>query len=106
MQFCPKCNGFCITDYTSKQAVCSKCGQVVEMEGFNVFTNHKENVEKIVVVKKQVLRLTGLPRVKRKCRKCGNSEVYVRILASRSEDDFEEECYSCTNCGHSWREGA
>jgi DNA-directed RNA polymerase subunit M len=106
MQFCPECKAFCIVEYETKQAVCSKCGHIVEIESFQILKNQKEKKENIVVANEKVRQINVLPRVKRKCRKCGNNEAIVRILASRSEEDYEEECYSCTKCGHTWRDQA
>ena len=105
MKFCPECSSFCVTDSSKKQAVCSKCGHIVELENPKELKNKKIVDGKIVVVTENLRRLNSLPRGRRKCPKCGNTEVFIRILAARGEEDYEEECYRCTKCGHSWREG-
>ena len=105
MQFCSKCKGFCKIYYERKYAVCSRCGQVLEIEEPMKLINWKDRKENIVVVDEQIRLLNHLPRGKRKCPKCGNTDVYIRLLGARSEQDYEEECYRCTVCGHSWREG-
>ena len=104
MKFCPKCNSFCESDLTNKQAVCVRCGHIVELEPPKKITNNKVVDEKVVVVFEKLRRLVPLPRTIRICPKCGNKEAYVTKGASRSEDDFEEEVYRCTECGHKWRE--
>jgi len=104
MQFCTKCKAFCNIDYGKKQAVCSKCGHIIEIEGPKKLLNLKERKENIMVVDKKTRQLNHLPRGKRKCSKCGNTDVYIRLLGARSEEDYEEECYTCTECGHSWRQ--
>ncbi len=104
MKFCPKCNSFCITDYTKKQAVCNKCGHIVELENPPKITNNKLVDGKIIVVTENLKSLIPLPRGKHKCPKCGNKEAFVSIAASRNEDDYEEELYRCTACAHKWRE--
>ena len=105
MKFCPKCNSFCVPNNTNKQAVCYKCGYIIELENPNKITNKKMVDGRIVVVTKDLRELNGLPRTRRKCPKCGNIEAYITKGASRSEDDYEEEVYRCTECGRKWREG-
>mgnify|MGYP003984791307 CR=1 FL=1 len=50
MKFCPKCNSFCESDLTNKQAVCVRCGHIVELEPPKKITNNKVVDEKVVVV--------------------------------------------------------
>ncbi len=105
MKFCPKCNSFCVPDNTNKQAVCNRCGHIVELDPPLLIKNNKLVDGKMIVVSSELQRLIPLPRTIRKCPKCGNKEAYVTIGASRSEEDFEEEVYRCTECGRKWREG-
>ncbi len=104
MKFCPKCGSFCSEDFSKKQAVCSRCGHILNLEAPKEFVNQKEIDEKIFVIDKNTKDLIGLPRVNRICPKCGHKEAYVSMVASRSEDDFETERYRCVSCGHSWRD--
>ncbi|MHA2239441.1 MAG: hypothetical protein ACXAB2_13925 [Candidatus Hodarchaeales archaeon] len=105
MKFCPKCNSFCITDYSKKQAVCNKCGHAVDLENPKELIYKKLVEEKIVVMTENLRSLISLPRVRRKCPKCGNNEAYVSVVASRSEEDYEEELNRCIECNYKWRTG-
>ena len=105
MKFCPKCNSFCFTDFSKKQAVCSICGYAVELENPKELKNKKVVDRKIFVVTDNLRRFSSLPRVRRQCPKCGNNEAYLSMAVSRSEEDYGEDLCRCAECGYSWREG-
>ena len=104
--FCSKCNGFCSVDYGKKQAVCMRCGHIVEIVAPPEIKNVKLIDEKIVVINTSHKKLRSLPIRRCLCPKCGNKEAYVSMVGSRSEEDYETERYRCTACTHSWRENS
>ncbi|MHA1584724.1 MAG: transcription factor S [Promethearchaeota archaeon] len=44
------------------------------------------------------------PKTKVECPKCGNDEAFYDQFQTRSADEPATTFYSCTKCGHRWRE--
>jgi len=104
--FCSQCKAFCNVDYSKKQAICSRCGEVQNIEAPPEIRNTKLVYENIVVVTNSLKQMNGLSRRVCSCPKCGNKEAYVSIVGARNEEDYETEKLRCTECGYSWRESS
>lgn len=104
MIFCPKCEAFCLPDYSKKQSVCSKCGDSFDLALRKEQKNQNILEQKIFVVNRNAQKLNHFPRGKHTCSKCGNLEVYISIVASSAEERDTAERYQCTKCMHAWRE--
>ena len=104
--FCSKCEAICNVDYRKKQAICSRCGNILDIEAPPEIRNSKLIAEKIVVVNKKNKKLRSLPIRKCLCPKCGNKEAYVSMVGARSEEDYETERLRCTECRYSWRDSS
>jgi len=98
--FCPKCKGLMYPD--GKFIVCRKCGFKTEKKGSTVVVDKQEKKEVTIIENKD--ENTVLPKTKIKCPKCANNEAYWMIRQMRSSDEPESRFYTCTKCGHKWRE--
>ena len=49
-------------------------------------------------------KLNVLPKTKILCPKCGNNEAFWILRQMRGSDEPESRFYTCTKCGHKWRE--
>jgi DNA-directed RNA polymerase subunit M len=45
-----------------------------------------------------------LPKTKVTCPKCDHNEAYWILRQTRAADEPETRIYTCTKCGHKWRE--
>lgn len=104
--FCTKCKAICKVDYKQKKAVCSRCGEVVDIEAPPEIKNSKIIDGKIVIVNNSMRQMNGLSRRRILCPKCGNKEAFVSIVGAKNEEDYETEKFRCTECNHSWRESS
>jgi DNA-directed RNA polymerase subunit M len=104
MLFCPSCKALCTNDYKIKQAQCTRCGTLLDLETPAEIRNKKLSDGKIVILSNSLKKIRSLPIKRCLCPKCGNKEAYVSMVGSRSEEDYETERYRCTDCNHSWRE--
>ena len=98
--FCPKCKGLMYPK--GDFIVCNKCGFKKRKTGSNIVVNKQEKKEVTVIDGKQVNDV--LPKTRIKCPKCGHNEAYWMIRQMRASDEPESRFYTCTKCGHKWRE--
>ena len=61
-----------------------------------------ESAEKETVVVEDQYDL--LPKTKVMCPKCDHNEAYWILRQTRAADEPETRIYTCTKCGHKWRE--
>ena len=81
---------------------CSKCGHKVAKKGSNIVVTQQK--EKEVTLIEKDIDTSVLPKTKIKCPKCDNNEAYWIIRQMRGSDEPESRFYTCTKCGHKWRE--
>ena len=82
--------------------VCNKCGFKKKKEGSNIVVSEQNKKEVAVIDDKE--KSNVLPKTKIKCPKCENNEAYWIIRQMRGSDEPESRFYTCTKCGHKWRE--
>lgn len=99
--FCPKCRALMYP----KQDIffCNKCGYKTKKEGSNIVVSKQEKKEVTLIEDKEKGKV--LPKTKIKCPKCENNEAYWILRQMRGSDEPESRFYTCTKCGHKWREG-
>ncbi|MDA8054284.1 MAG: transcription factor S [Thermoplasmatales archaeon] len=99
--FCPKCGSMMFPK--GEIWVCRKCGNTLpikEDEKKGIVEKGKKK-ETIVVEKEEI----NLPIDKTvQCPKCNEFGVYWEALQTRAADEPETRFYTCTHCGHRWRE--
>jgi DNA-directed RNA polymerase subunit M len=98
--FCPKCRALLYPkeDYL----ICKKCGFKKKKKGENIVVSEQEKKEVAVIDDKE--KSNVLPKTKVKCPKCDNNEAYWILRQMRGSDEPESRFYTCTKCGHRWRE--
>ncbi len=98
--FCPKCKSLMYPK--EDKLVCNKCGHTQKKKGSNVVVTKQRKKEVTVIENKDDTNV--LPKTKIKCPKCGNDEAYWILRQMRGSDEPESRFYTCTKCGHKWRE--
>jgi transcription factor S len=98
--FCPKCKSLMYPQ--GDQLVCNKCGYKQKKKGSNVVVTERRKKEVTVIENKDELNV--LPKTKINCPKCSNDEAYWILRQMRGSDEPESRFYTCTKCGHKWRE--
>jgi len=98
--FCPKCRALMYPK--GDLIVCNKCGFKKKKEGSNIVVSEQNKKEVAVIDDKE--KSNVLPKTKIKCPKCENNEAYWIIRQMRGSDEPESRFYTCTKCGHKWRE--
>ncbi|MBS3778236.1 MAG: transcription factor S [Candidatus Thermoplasmatota archaeon] len=98
--FCPKCKSLMYPD--GEELVCKNCGYKQKKKGSNVVVTKQRKKEVTVIENKDDMNV--LPKTKIKCPKCGNNEAYWILRQMRGSDEPESRFYTCTKCGHKWRE--
>jgi DNA-directed RNA polymerase subunit M len=97
--FCPECGALLYPD--GDVMICRKCR----------FTKEKGGERRVVSVReeREVTVLEGddisvLPKTKATCPECNHHEAYWILRQTRAADEPETRIYTCTQCGHKWRE--
>jgi len=108
MKFCDKCGNLMIAEKKGKRLVyiCRKCGYVSrgkKVVSTSISEDLKVEEEKIPVLTEQDA-FEHYPKTKIICPECENNEAYWFMQQTRSGDEPPTRFYSCTKCGHKWRE--
>ncbi len=113
MEFCPDC-GCRLAPKKIDGAVmlsCTKCGYVKEAESnraqakvVKVITPKTQPFMTVISEQEQHIQSETLSKIKVKCDKCGNHEVYVWQVQTRGGDEASTQFMRCTKCGHTFRE--
>jgi DNA-directed RNA polymerase subunit M len=82
--------------------VCKKCGFKKKKEGGNIVVSKQNEKELTVIEDKE--KEDVLPKIRIKCPKCDNNVAYWILRQMRGSDEPESRFYTCTKCGHKWRE--
>jgi len=107
MKFCEKCGNLMFIEKIKGKLRynCQKCGNISHEK---VLT--KTIVEKMPAKKEKVTILTEeeifkqYPKTKIICPQCEHNEAYWYMQQTRAADEPPTRFYSCTKCGHKWRE--
>ncbi len=98
--FCEKCGSLLVPE--GRGFKCSKCGAKSKEKNLNLSEDSNVSVKEVSMVKHEV---ETLPKIKMNCRKCKNNEAYYYMMQTRAPDEAPTTFYTCTKCGHKWREG-
>ena len=98
--FCPKCKALMYPK--DKDLICNKCGFKKKKKGSNVVLSKQKKREVTIIDEKD--KISVLPKTRIKCSKCGHNESYWVMRQMRGSDEPESRFYTCTKCGHRWRE--
>jgi len=101
MAFCPKCRALMYPD--GDFILCRKCGFKKKKGEASVVVSHQEEKEVTLIEDKD--KTNVLPKTRIKCPKCDNNEAFWILRQMRGSDEPESRFYTCTKCGHKWREG-
>ena len=96
--FCDKCGSILVPD-DSGGFSCPQCGA----KGSDVDLSEGSKSTKDVFMVEEGKDET-LPKINIKCPKCGNNEAYYFVYQTRSADEAPTTFYTCTKCGHKWRQ--
>ena len=99
--FCPKCKSLLFPEEGKLR--CRRCDTLIEPDEIEKIENvTTESTEKETVVVEDQYDL--LPKTKVNCPKCDHNEAYWILRQTRAADEPETRIYTCTKCGHKWRE--
>jgi len=98
--FCPKCKSLMYPDQGN--LICRKCGFKKKKTGSNIVVSKRIKKEITIIEDKE--KVNVLPKTKIICPKCNNNEAYWILRQMRGSDEPESRFYTCTKCGHKWRE--
>ena len=99
--FCSKCRALMYPQ--GDFFVCNKCGFKTKKTGSTVVVSKQEEKEVTLIEDKEKTNI--LPKTKINCPKCDNNEAFWILRQMRGSDEPESRFYTCTKCGHKWREG-
>lgn len=107
MKFCEKCGNLMLPGKKRKGLVyiCRNCGHVSRSKKITATIS-----ERMVTEKNKILVLTEddtlkqYPKTKIICPECENNEAYWYMQQTRGGDEPQTRFYTCTKCGHKWRE--
>ena len=99
MVFCPKCRALMYPK--DGFFVCNKCGFKKKKASSNIVVSKQEQKDVTIVDGEEE---GVLPKTRVKCSKCGNNEAFWVLRQMRGSDEPESRFYTCTKCGHRWRE--
>jgi DNA-directed RNA polymerase subunit M len=104
MEFCDECGSMMKTD--GDKWVCGSCGyeklRDSASEGAMVTKQGQEASE--VVDMSDVDDTEIGPTTTVQCPECGNDRARYEMKQIRSADESETRFFTCTECGHKWRE--
>ena len=98
--FCPKCKALMYPQ--NDKFKCRKCGFEKIKKGSNVVVTKQTKKEMTIIEEDEKIDL--LPKTRIKCPKCENNEAFWILRQMRGSDEPESRFFTCTKCGHKWRE--
>jgi len=101
MVFCPKCKSLMYPKDDFLE--CKKCGNKIKKKGKNIIETSEKKQREIALIEDKD-KTNVLPKTKVRCPKCDNNEAYWILRQMRGSDEPESRFYTCTKCGHKWRE--
>jgi DNA-directed RNA polymerase subunit M len=104
MEFCDECGSMMKTE--NARWVCESCGaekgRDTAEEGAMVTTQGQE--ESQIVDTSDVDAEEMGPTTEAQCPECGNDRAFWEMKQIRAADESETRFFTCTDCGHKWRE--
>lgn len=98
--FCKKCKALM---YPKDDIfICKKCGHTEKKKGRSVVVSEQKKKEVTVIEDKD--KTNVLPKTEKICPKCKHNEAYWILRQMRGSDEPESRFFTCTKCGHKWRE--
>jgi DNA-directed RNA polymerase subunit M len=82
--------------------LCRKCGFEQKKKSRRVIVSEQKKKNLTFIEDKH--KTNVLPTTEKVCSKCGNTEAYWILRQMRGSDEPESRFYTCTKCGHKWRE--
>ena len=104
MEFCDECGSMMKTD--EGRWVCGSCGfeksRDTEQEAAMTTTQGQEETE-LVDMSETDEEAIG-PTTSARCPECGHDRARYEMKQIRAADESETRFFTCTECGHKWRE--
>ena len=104
MKFCDECGSMMKTDGGSW--VCGSCGfeEARDTDDESAMEVTEGQEESNVVDVSDVDEATTGPTTEVICPECGNDRATYQMRQIRAADESETRFFTCTDCGHKWRE--
>ena len=103
MEFCDECGSMMKTE--DDTWVCGNCGaekpRETDGESTMVTTEGQQEGE---IVDLSESEEDARPTTEAHCPECGNDRAFWEMKQIRSADESETRFFTCTECGHKWRE--
>ena len=97
--FCPKCKVLMFPK--GENFACQKCGYEHQKTGKSVVVS-KQKVKEVPML--EGTKMDVLPKTRVACPKCNHNEAYWILRQTRASDEPETRIFTCTKCGHTWRQ--
>jgi DNA-directed RNA polymerase subunit M len=104
MEFCDECGSMMRTE--DDNWVCGSCGYEKPRDRnreAEMVTKTGQEESEVVDVSDVSAEEMG-PTTSARCPECGNDRAYWEMKQIRSADESETRFFTCTECGHKWRE--
>ncbi|MFW5935341.1 MAG: transcription factor S [Halolamina sp.] len=104
MKFCDECGSMMKAE--GDEWVCGSCGYTEprdEAEESGMTTQQDQEESEIVDMSDVGEEAMG-PTTEIRCPECGNDRASYEMKQIRSADESETRFFTCTECGHKWRE--
>jgi DNA-directed RNA polymerase subunit M len=104
MKFCDECGSMMKAE--GDDWVCGSCGYTEtrnEAEEAGMTTEQSQEESDIVDMSDVGEEAMG-PTTEIRCPECGNDRASYEMKQIRSADESETRFFTCTECGHKWRE--
>jgi DNA-directed RNA polymerase subunit M len=104
MEFCDDCGSMMKTN--DGVWVCSNCGaeKARDSENESDMTSTQAQEESEVIDTSEVSAEEMGPTTDARCPECGNDRAFWEMKQIRAADESETRFFTCTECGHKWRE--
>ncbi|MBP1987287.1 transcription factor S [Halolamina salifodinae] len=104
MKFCDECGSMMKAE--GDEWVCGSCGATEarnEAEEAGMTTEQEQEESDIVDMSDVGEEAMG-PTTKTRCPECGHDRASYEMKQIRAADESETRFFTCTECGHKWRE--
>jgi DNA-directed RNA polymerase subunit M len=104
MEFCDECGSMMKTE--GETWVCGSCGyeKARDAEGEAAMTTTQGQQESEVVDMSDTDEEAIGPTTSARCPECGHDRARYEMKQIRAADESETRFFTCTDCGHKWRE--
>lgn len=104
MEFCDECGSMMKTE--NGAWVCGSCGyeQSRDTEAEAGMVSTQGQVESEIIDTSDVTAEDMGPTTEIQCPECENDRAFWELKQIRAADESETRFFTCTECGHKWRE--